>query len=215
MANKPRSSRKAKRKGGKKRSRFVPLMAPASHMVRMRYGLVDSITSTAGALATQTYQANGLYDVDFTGIGHQPRSFDEWMTFYDHYCVVYSKIYVKLAYTTAGTNSMWCSVRLSDATTSPATYEDLQESKYVKQAVLTPNSGTRTFSLACNMKKFLGVNSIIGQSQFRGTSNTNPSEEATWQVNAGDIASGTTTLGIYGYIEYYVVLTEQKLMAQS
>lgn len=54
-----------------------------------------SIDPAIGGLAsTHVFSANGLFDTDITGVGHQPSGFDQLMTFYDHYTVTHAKITV-------------------------------------------------------------------------------------------------------------------------
>lgn len=67
---------------------------PDSLNFRLRYSEVFTLTSTAQAVAKQVFRANSLFDVDFTGVGHQPMYFDQISPLYSNYVVLGSKIKV-------------------------------------------------------------------------------------------------------------------------
>lgn len=56
------------------------------------YSDTITIDPAAGALGSHLFRLNSLYDPDFTGIGHQPRGFDQMMAFYQKYRVYGCKI---------------------------------------------------------------------------------------------------------------------------
>lgn len=49
------------------------------------------INSFAGTYSLMEMSVNGLFDPNITHIGHQPRGFDQYMSFFDHYIVLESK----------------------------------------------------------------------------------------------------------------------------
>ena len=53
----------------------------------LRYAEFFTITCTSGALARYEFVANGLYDINFTGTGHQPYGFDQLIAMYSYACV--------------------------------------------------------------------------------------------------------------------------------
>ncbi len=59
----------------------------------LRY--VDTIAIDSGVtLASHVFAANGLFDPDITGTGHQPLMYDEYQLLYSRYRVISSKIKV-------------------------------------------------------------------------------------------------------------------------
>lgn len=62
----------------------------------LRYADTFNLVSTTGAYAQYLFSANGLYDPNVSGVGHQPRAFDQLMAIYNHYTVVASRITVTL-----------------------------------------------------------------------------------------------------------------------
>lgn len=70
---------------------------PVRFRTKMRYNELVSIASVGGSLSAYTFVANGLFDPNNTGTGHQPMYFDQAMLIYNHYKVIGSKINVKIA----------------------------------------------------------------------------------------------------------------------
>lgn len=81
--------RKRKRRGPK-----VTKLLKNKTTAHLRY--VDTITIDPGAasILAHTYSANGLYDPDISGTGHQPLMYDEYTNLYGQYRVISSKIKV-------------------------------------------------------------------------------------------------------------------------
>ncbi len=193
----------------------IPVLSAPRQVVRLRYGIGSVITSTAGSVGTYVFSANGLYDVNITGAGHQPRGFDQWMSMYDHYTVFFSKITLRVMNQTGTGNPVRLALRLGDGPTPPATTLDYRESRHVKTAYLNPTIGQRHLSLSCNVKRYLGASRLIGLSEFRGSSTSNPVEQAFYQVSAQDMSSGTQSLALAGQIDFWAVLTEPQLPPSS
>jgi len=55
----------------------------------LRYSDYFQLTTTSGAVSTYVFAANGLYDPNITGTGHQPMGFDQLLQFYNHYQNLY------------------------------------------------------------------------------------------------------------------------------
>jgi hypothetical protein len=74
---------------------------PNSIITKLRY--VDSVnlTGTTGARGLNVFAANGIFDPDVTGTGHQPLYRDSYAGIYDQYCVLGSKIKVSFSVNTA------------------------------------------------------------------------------------------------------------------
>jgi hypothetical protein len=63
---------------------------------QLSYAGYFNIDPSAGAPASYLFHANGLYDPDHTGAGHQPHGFDQIMALYKNYQVLSSAIEVTL-----------------------------------------------------------------------------------------------------------------------
>lgn len=100
--------RKAKRNGRRRRAKktIVPKSLslgpymPERCLARHKYKEVISLSQSYAASDMDTnaralFRCNGMYDPNETGVGHQPRFFDEMSGFYDRYRVIGSKITCK------------------------------------------------------------------------------------------------------------------------
>jgi hypothetical protein len=60
------------------------------------YSEAYQMNMSLGAVASQNFRLNSVFDPDITGSGHQPRWFDQYSALYASYVVVASKIEVSL-----------------------------------------------------------------------------------------------------------------------
>lgn len=71
---------------------IFPTSLREPHLHYYDYG--QTLLSSAGLATTRFFSANGLYDPDITGTGHQPMGFDQLMLFYEQATVLNSSITV-------------------------------------------------------------------------------------------------------------------------
>ena len=79
-------------------------MLPNAIQVVLPYGHSGVQTTTSGRY-TQTFRGNGLYDPDYSGVGHQPRGFDQWANLYQAYYVYKVQINIYLGNTDTNTDT--------------------------------------------------------------------------------------------------------------
>ena len=78
---------------------------PKSIITKLRYCDIYSMSSTSGAVVRQVMSANGVYDPDVSGVGHQCLYGDNYGNIYTNYVVLGSKITVH--YTSRSTDKSW------------------------------------------------------------------------------------------------------------
>lgn len=188
-------------------------MLGAKVKTKLRY--VETFTidpPTAGLPGTYVFSANGLYDPNITGVGHQPRGFDQIMALYDHYYTHSAKITVDYGSTSNGNVAPWCGgIVLDDNSTPAANMIQECEQRAANYRLSTDDNQPRIT---------LGFNSKEWFSRFKesllGTSGTNPSDQAYFIVFCQ--AVGTADLGkidCIATIEYDVTFSEPKNVASS
>jgi hypothetical protein len=96
---------------------WMPLF-PARTVKNLRYATNFQLTVSGGAVASYVFAANGLFDPDITGTGHQPMGFDQMMVQYNHYCVMAAKI--KVVFKSISATKLTVCVR-QDAAATPLT----------------------------------------------------------------------------------------------
>jgi hypothetical protein len=221
-----RNARKRKaitRKARRFRS-MPPLGMPSRKLVRLKYVDTISIDPPAAGVLAHYFSANGMFDPNITGTGHQPLYFDQWMAGYDHFTVIGSKIRVTPSNpTTADIVPCQYGCIIDDNTTfsytTSAQVIESSQGRFSKIAGAKTAPQTKYSSSIVRKwsgKKFFGTKSLIGEDTFRGSAATNPVEEAyfgVWAGSIGDQNGGKLYLTIE--IEYIAMLTEPKFVAQS
>lgn len=204
---------------------FSKAPMPNRFATKLRYAESFSINPPTGGVAgTYVFVANGLYDPNVTGTGHQPRGFDQFMTMYDHYTVIGSKI--TATFTSAGivgtSGPLTVGIALKDGTLTASNKNDYMEGRNVKSGVLLRAAGSDeahkiTLSKSFSTKKFLGVSHPLSSNVLRGSVSSNPIEDAYFhlfaQIMTGAVDSAPIEVQVV--IDYLTVFTEPKQPAQS
>ncbi len=192
---------------------------PKAKKVTMRYCTSVNLNPSAGGRDAHVFRANGLFDPDQSGIGHQPYGFDQWMAFYHHYTVTSSKItvtYLNTQVTDSPASRSICGIHLDTSATAVTTNLDLlREQKDTRWGF----TGQQTDKVNVNTK--FGSTVFFGRpstnSEFLGTAASNPEDEAYYHVWVAADASGqdpaVTTCIVT--LDYDVTLREVKNLPLS
>jgi len=166
---------------------------------------------SAGLSANYVFSANGMYDTNITGTGHQPLGFDQLMTMFDHYTVIASKIRVEFVNTDA-TNTQICGIVLNDdnsPSTNPQVIIENGNGKYVTLMPANTTGCRKTMTLSCNPSKFLGLSKPMSNTSLRGTVASNPAEQVYYSIwSADNNQDDPGQIDISVFISFVAVLTE-------
>jgi len=193
---------------------------------KMAFRYVDTVTINADAgsnFVYLTYSANGMYDPDTTGIGHQPYGFDQYMQFYNHYTVIGSKMTCKFqppapSTTSAGTAYVGI-MQTAGPTPGITSINTVQESKRSKCRI-SPLIGTTRpthITSTVNMSKVLGQK-VLQEDNNAGTATSQPAEQWYYQIMAATNSVGVVNpdpIQVLVTIDYIVILHEPKDIAGS
>jgi hypothetical protein len=164
---------------------------PAERTVRLTYSDFDKFTATTGVLAKYQYRINSAFDPDYTGTGHQPLGFDQWAAYYNHYVVEEVEYEVQIAPT--GTTYTYTATYLSDDTTVPLNFSELQENGGVV-AFGSPYSSINShiYKGKVDVAKFFNRTSIASDPELRALVSANPVETVYLNLFAAnaDIVTG-------------------------
>lgn len=162
----------------------------------LRYAHTVSLNAAAGSNAVQVYAANGLFDPDVTGVGGQPRGFDQIAAMYNFYRVKQSKIVVDFVYeAAASTVPVLVGILLStDTMPLSGTIGDFLETGNVVYKMMSPDLSSKVrLSLAVTPHKYLQTDEE--EPSLGNYVTANPTSEIVYfvvfvlAINAGDPVS--------------------------
>lgn len=194
---------------------------PLKMVTKFRYQENISLDPPSSVADTYVFSANGLYDPNITGVGHQPRGFDQFLgVLYDHYVVLGSKITCKF---TSGDGSYdeVVALALRDDSAGSTQVNDYMESSNSVNRIITNvttggNDCTGTLSMKFN-NRFLGRSHPLSDPDLKGGSASNPTEQAYYHICAqpfiGGINPGKVWVSVQ--IDYIVALIEPRVPGQS
>ncbi len=165
------------------------------------------------------FSANGCFDPDITGAGHQPLGFDQYMALYDHYKVLSSIITVDFfPHTSTGpeADQMFAGVILVDDTTPNGSLQNIIENN-ANYRTLSAGAGAQTIRVKnkFDIKTYFRSRSK-GAADLLGTNAANPTEQAFYHVWVAPCNGGDSSVLCVGVkIEYIVQFSEATIVAQS
>lgn len=228
VRRKKKTYRRRKRYGGNPGGLSVTTMGgfPKSKVVKMRYNEHVSLNSASGAIATNFFRANSIFDPNQTGIGHQPLGRDQWELFYNTYTVIGAKVTVNFCVQGVPTPSSTATqlavgIYLCDDTTVPTTVEEMVEQGLSKWnyiiGVSQSGKAIRQMTHTYSPKKFHNIKDMKDNQALLGADfSTNPVQQAYFAVWSGACAGGDPgAISCDVIIDYIVLCSEPKTLAQS
>jgi len=197
---------------------LFPVTCRQRHQLYYEGGLLITVPNT-GLAGSYVFSANGMYDPNITGTGHQPLGFDQMMVLYEQYVVVSSSIKVTLQNAAITCAAVYLS---PDATPLTASSE-IMENGYVTKTALPLAQTVRlaTLEMNCDVAKYLGRPSgtdLPLDDQLTGTAAANPAEQI-YFVIAGWYGVGnpgsSSSLYFDVTLSYDVIYTEPRKLASS
>lgn len=190
-------------------SQFVVL--PFVH----RFTLDASIAATA----TEIIRGNSCYD-PLSSVGtRQPLGFDQWMSFYNHFCVYKTTIELE-AINTGESASAACNLTVAirdDATTITDISEIIDANRSVTKMVpVSGGGGPVKIRYGYNWSKFFGM-PVTKDHDYRGTKAADCAEQAHIHITQSGLTSGTDCglLYVTARVKYYCKLTEMADLTAS
>ena len=194
---------------------------PNSKMVKFRYIETITLDPATNAVAPYVFRANSIYDPDYSSGGHTPPNYVTWMTLYNHWTVLGSRISMSPCpnSTTATTQGIY-GIMLSDAGNKVASQASinglLEQGKVSYQRTPTgvqnaPSTSTRVVK-NFSASKFFGrpKNVLINDGTYRGGTSSNPSEIAYFECFYASIAANNPgAMTFLVQIDYVAILNER------
>lgn len=177
------------------------------------YCASTGLTSGASAANAYVISANGLFDPDVSGTGGQPISFDQAMTFFNHYTVHKSTIRVSFQ---SNSTTLRATVGLfvSGSSTITTSIEQLMENGDGAFQILEyagAFGGIASFTRTLDAGKFQSVRNVMDDPNMRGDSASNPTEQCYYHLAVWNAASASTlTVDFQAQITYDATFHEPK-----
>lgn len=211
--NKSKSTRRPKRTYKRRPLTIAPF--PPSKLVRLRYVDNFALNPSLTTPATAVFRANGMYDPDASGGGHQPLGYDQFSVLYDHARVIGAKMTVTFFPTDLDTV---VGIYLDD---------DYGGIGLLSNTLEQPNTRKRYCAggseRAVSVTQYFSADKFLGKAAARSDSNkqqlgiADPSEEVYFHIFTYSAASGgdPASQNVIVNIEYIAMLSEPKTLASS
>jgi hypothetical protein len=180
-----------------------------------------NIAGAAGVLGRYVYTANGMFDPDITGVGHQPIGFDQMMLFYEQCVVTHSSI--KVTFFSAAATEARVAIALTPDTTAPTIPGNVENGQMVMDRVIgvggTGNHWASTqLDLSCDVGRYFGrtQRELVISPEFYSTSAANPTEQVYYQIQTWNpVGATTTSVALDVLLSYDVLFYEPRKVAPS
>jgi hypothetical protein len=200
----PQRSRSMQKKKAKTFTR-LPSIANKTMLARGQYTKVvlkyceqfNLNPGIGGTADNYVFSANGVYDPNITGGGHQPAGFDQYMALYEKFTVTKSTI--KCVFSNTDQQNTGHAIigiinrDLNLALTDPRVYIENGACKWEVLNIRGTGTGVKTITQAMNIADF-ATNKIMDDDTFSGSDAANPAENLYYYVFAAP-ADASTDLG--------------------
>jgi hypothetical protein len=164
---------------------------------QLYYDYQLNLSGTSGVLSRYVISANGAFDPNITGTGHQPMGFDQMMLFYEQATVVASSI--RVLFSSSASTDCRVAISLTPDTTTPVLPDIVENGLIVMDRVVgsggTGNAHTSVeLELHCDVAKYFGRShrELITSPEFYSTAAANPTEQVYFQICCWNPSSATT-----------------------
>lgn len=180
---------------------------PATMKARLRYSTV--IILNPGALVTDShlFRANGIFDPDQTGTGHQPYGRDTYASIYNHYRVLKSTISMT---SSTSINGIF-GISLKDDTTVETNYDTIREAKGTKYRVAQLGATVQPVRQTFLSNYYVNKSN---QDAPMGASPGDPMFYQCWYEGLNEIANPNTNAFVVNIV-YDVLMWELRDLGQS
>lgn len=197
----------------------IPLFPISRRVNAMAYSELITLNSTTGVPTQKLFIANGLYDPNISGTGHQPSGFDIMMSLYTQYTVVSSKITARFSNDNTAA-SLLAFVFLNPDTTVLTDLDETLENGLIKTATLNykgQSGSLKEVNIACDVAKYFGrtgQKELLEDRSLSGTAAANPTEGVYYSLGIVDFTRvATTAAWVQVDIAYDAIFWEPRKLA--
>jgi len=194
---------------------------PLRYRASLRYHDEIDLGVVGNTPVANIFAANGLFDPDITGSGHQPMGFDQLMTFFQHYTVLNARIKAQIINDADSSQVVMGAACVMRGSTALTSWNRLIEEGNVQHCTVggATQGGSPLppwFNLSVNIADFQSIPDALNDSTLRGTAAANPATVVGFALY-GYSPTGSTTghIGLSVTIEFDAVFTEPLQLIQS
>lgn len=180
---------------------------------KLMYGATITMGSSfVSANSVKNFRANSLNDPDATGVGHQPRGYDQLKGLYEHSEVLGATIYVHFV-NKHSTNAPIAGIFLADSISYPNDGYSMYEDGTCRfKRLSNANSGHSAQSVkhSINISKFTGTPK--GADSLKCNADTDPADEVFFVIACHDGVKGVSDAQVEATIQivYDVEFTQPR-----
>jgi len=195
---------------------------PYSKLFKLRYVTNFVLDGSAGIAADHVFRINDLYDPDFTGVGHQPRYFDQIFGntlgsgMYKHFVVLGTKATIMMANSDV-LYSQRVGATVRDSSTALTSANDCMEAGNSTTRLLgqRDGKGSTTMTIKWSAKKWFGKPNVTTERDLQGSNVGSPAEQAYLHVWTEDPGNDPAPVQCYITLDYIVLARSPVVAAQS
>lgn len=192
---------------------------PLRMRTKLRYVETSALTTGAvGVMSINSFRANGLYDPNNSGAGHQPMYYDQYMAVYNHWKVIGSRITIEICpATTAVQVPVHCALWVDDDFAFNGTFGSALELGVLKNYLMIGGQSKNTrqrLTQTWSLKKYF--KDKYDSAAVCGSITSDPAEQSAFML--GFQAVDGVSMPQYSMvvtIDYIVDFFELKDTAQS
>lgn len=208
----------------RKRQRAIPKLGKPTAVARaqflkqkLTYSEAIQLDPGLAAGAAYVFAANGLYDPNITGTGHQPAGFDQLMALYGEYVVTASWIKIVAVNTDPNGQQIVGVAFLDNATTSTDVRQYIEQGNSKWSVIDVYKSGSPlTLTHQVNIRN-VSTQDIFNEDNFAGTASRNPSDTHFWHIFVApvDLTSNTSPVTVTVEIQYECYFRDPQFVSLS
>lgn len=191
--------------------------------VTLKYFDSRTVTATTGGSFGTTYRLNSLYDPDATGVGHQPRGFDQVAELYQKYVVTKASVIVNFRNDNTASRVIPGLIVNDDISWVAGTEEDLMEHSALKtnHRRLLRASGSDAAGAAAqtvikqtvNMANWEGTKDLFGDDTAQSDITASPFDQCYLHICGAFDSAGSMEVDVW--IEFEAYMMDPKNPARS
>jgi hypothetical protein len=189
---------------------------------QLYYDMAISLQPAAGLVSYYYFTANGLYDPNISGTGHQPVGFDNLMALYEQYTVLHSRIEITMV--GFSDDAARVAVYLNPDSSTLALPQLMENGLLATDVVIASadNAGDgyhriKRLTLACDVPDYFGRSreAVIADPNLLGTAAANPTEQVYFAIAAWSPFGAGTSVSIDVVISYDSLYWEPRKVTSS